>query len=119
MMRMSRLFQRANYRIVQNVIVYYDQVWFSSMNNFLVETTVEGANMIVSATDKVQEWLFDNHVDLILVIGTSGVVYPAAGYAWSVKMRGGKVAVFNIESDNDQQEDWMFDGITSEMMSLL
>lgn len=27
-------------------------------------------------------------------------------------MRGGKVAVFNIESDNDQQEDWMFDGIS-------
>ena len=53
----------------------------------------------VSATDTVEEWLFNNHVDLILVIGTSGVVYPAAGYAWSVKMRGGKVAVFNIESD--------------------
>ena len=71
--------------------------------------------MVVSATDKVQEWLFDNHVDLILVIGTSGVVYPAAGYAWDVKMRGGKVAVFNIESDpsgGDRLNDWMFEGVS-------
>jgi NAD-dependent SIR2 family protein deacetylase len=71
---------------------------------------------LVSATDTVQEWLFDNHVDLILVVGTSGVVYPAAGYAWSVKMRGGKVAVFNIESDIGGEEklnDWMFAGIYS------
>ena len=67
----------------------------------------------VSATDTVEEWLFNNHVDLILVIGTSGVVYPAAGYAWSVKMRGGKVAVFNIESDTSGGEklyDWLFEG---------
>ena len=68
--------------------------------------------MIESATDKVREWIFDNHVDLILVIGTSGTVYPAAGYSWSVKMSGGKVAVFNKESDpkTDRLEDWMFEG---------
>ena len=61
----------------------------------------------------MQDWLFDTHVDLMLVIGTSGVVYPAAGYAWSVKMRGGKVAVFNIEKDSGAEglEDWMFEGI--------
>lgn len=69
------------------------------------------------ATDKVQEWLFDNHVDLILVIGTSGLVYPAAGYAWDVKMRGGKVAIFNIEhSDSaDRLHNWLFEG-TSPML---
>jgi len=69
--------------------------------------------MGVSATDKVEEWIFNNHVDLILVIGTSGVVYPAAGYAWNVKMSGGKVAVFNIESDpsgGERLDDWMFEG---------
>jgi NAD-dependent SIR2 family protein deacetylase len=68
-----------------------------------------------SATDTVEEWLFNNPVDLILVIGTSGVVYPAAGYAWSVKMRGGKVAVFNIESDTgggERLDDWMFEGMS-------
>ena len=72
----------------------------------------------VAATDKVQEWL-SGQVDLILVIGTSGLVYPAAGYAWHVKMRGGKVALFNIEREfgGDQEfHDWMFEGIHSEMM---
>ena len=50
----------------------------------------------------------------MLVVGTSGVVYPAAGYAWSVKQRGCKIAVFNIESDSTEEEtldDWMFAGI--------
>jgi NAD-dependent deacetylase sirtuin 5 len=65
----------------------------------------------------VKEWLFDPHVDLILVVGTSGVVYPAAGYAWNVKMSGGKVAVFNIEEDfspGDKLDDWMFTGTSSD-----
>ncbi|CAG8480466.1 930_t:CDS:2 [Diversispora eburnea] len=35
--------------------------------------------------------------DLLLVIGTSGIVYPAAGYVTRVSSRGGKVAQFNIE----------------------
>jgi len=50
----------------------------------------------------------------MLVIGTSGVVYPAAGYAWEVKMQGGKIAVFNIERDphDDEMRDWMFQGIS-------
>jgi NAD+-dependent protein deacetylase sirtuin 5 len=55
----------------------------------------------------------------MLVVGTSGVVYPAAGYAWSVKQRGGKVAVFNIESDSGGEEkldDWMFAGISFDIM---
>jgi len=69
--------------------------------------------ILVSATDKIEEWL-NRKVDLILVIGTSGVVYPAAGYAWEVKMKGGKVAVFNVEKDSEGANalhDWMFEGI--------
>ena len=54
--------------------------------------------------------MYRQHVDLILVIGTSGTVYPAAGYAWNVKIKGGKVAVFNIEADEDNDYDWMFKG---------
>ena len=84
------------------------------MNSCPVYSLKEKVLTKVSATDKVQEWLFDHHVDLILVIGTSGVVYPAAGYAWSVRMRGGKVAVFNIECDEGSKEnDWTFEGTPS------
>lgn len=81
------------------------------MNNYRVLSS-NAELILVAATDKVQEWLFDSQVDLIIVIGTSGVVYPAAGYAWSVKMRGGKVAVFNIENDSDSHADWIFEGIS-------
>ncbi|CAG8440863.1 12553_t:CDS:2 [Acaulospora colombiana] len=38
-----------------------------------------------------------NRCDLLLVIGTSGIVYPAAGYLSWVSSRGGKVANFNVE----------------------
>ncbi|RIB10498.1 DHS-like NAD/FAD-binding domain-containing protein [Gigaspora rosea] len=39
--------------------------------------------------------------DLLLVIGTSGLVYPAASYVSIVTSRGGKIAVFNIEKTYD------------------
>jgi NAD-dependent protein deacetylase sirtuin 5 len=64
-----------------------------------------------AALEKVEEWLATK-VDLLLVVGTSGVVYPAAGYAWRVKMRGAKVAVFNIEKDSEDLADWIFEGET-------
>lgn len=49
-------------------------------------------------------------VDLILVIGTSGNLWPAAGYAEQVKMRGGKVAVFNKQPTMADIADWMILG---------
>ncbi|RLV92170.1 hypothetical protein JA1_003427 [Spathaspora sp. JA1] len=42
-----------------------------------------------------------NPVDLILVIGTSGTVYPANSYVDRVKLKGGKVAIFNTDIEND------------------
>ncbi|TDL17589.1 sirtuin [Rickenella mellea] len=42
-----------------------------------------------------------NWCDLLLVVGTSSTVYPAAGFAATVKARGGKVAVFDIENPKD------------------
>ncbi|KAJ6493695.1 sirtuin [Mycena vitilis] len=38
-----------------------------------------------------------NWCDLLLLVGTSTTVYPAAGFAKTVKERGGKVAIFNLE----------------------
>jgi NAD-dependent deacetylase sirtuin 5 len=55
---------------------------------------------------KIDSWL--SGADLILVVGTSGTVWPAAGYADLVRLRGGKVAVFNV--DDDDGADWMFTG---------
>ncbi|MDH5717591.1 MAG: NAD-dependent deacylase [Spirochaetia bacterium] len=39
-----------------------------------------------------------NECDLIFVVGTSGIVYPAAGFAASVKSNGGSVIEINIEN---------------------
>ncbi|CEL51803.1 NAD-dependent protein deacylase OS=Coprinopsis cinerea (strain Okayama-7 / 130 / ATCC MYA-4618 / FGSC 9003) GN=CC1G_00083 PE=3 SV=2 [Rhizoctonia solani AG-1 IB] len=48
---------------------------------------------------------------MCLVIGTSSVVYPAAGFADVVQDNGGKVAVFNVEaSQGDQNVDFLFLG---------
>lgn len=56
--------------------------------------------------------------DLCLVIGTSSTVYPAALYADKVRERGGKVAVFNIERSNgDQDADFLFLGPCEETLT--
>jgi len=55
--------------------------------------------------------------DLCLVIGTSSTVYPAAGYASEVQDHGGKVAVFNLErSDGDEDADFLFLGPCEETL---
>ncbi|EPQ27968.1 uncharacterized protein PFL1_04295 [Pseudozyma flocculosa PF-1] len=63
--------------------------------------------------------------DLILVLGTSSTVYPAAGFAQQVKRNrsvgqgrgGGRVAVFNIDERNDGGlADWHFQGPVEELL---
>ncbi|KAK6436002.1 hypothetical protein LTR95_007809 [Oleoguttula sp. CCFEE 5521] len=54
-------------------------------------------------------------VDLILVIGTSAKVYPAAGYVQEARQRGAKVAVINMDANDVpaggwEDGDWMFKG---------
>ncbi|KAL7282145.1 hypothetical protein ACG7TL_003614 [Trametes sanguinea] len=52
-----------------------------------------------------------SEADLCIVVGTSSTVYPAAGYAYEVQERGGKVAVFNLDrSEGDQEADYLFLG---------
>lgn len=43
---------------------------------------------------------------------------PAASYAYEVQQQGGKVAVFNLErSDGDEDADFLFLGPCEEMLS--
>jgi NAD-dependent deacetylase sirtuin 5 len=39
--------------------------------------------------------------DVLIIVGTSGVVYPAAGFSRIVSERGGKVIEFNLEAASD------------------
>ncbi|KAJ7144958.1 sirtuin [Mycena crocata] len=60
-----------------------------------------------------------NWCDLLLLVGTSTTVYPAAGFAKTVKERGGKVAVFNLEptrGDAAVEADFTFVGPCTETL---
>lgn len=52
-----------------------------------------------------------NWTELLIVVGTSSLVYPAAGFAKTVKDRGGKVAIFTLEpTESDRNADFLFVG---------
>lgn len=59
--------------------------------------------------DVIQEII--DKADLCLVVGTSSTVYPAAGYAAEIQDNGGKIAVFNLDrSEGDEDADFLFLG---------
>lgn len=57
----------------------------------------------------------EGKIDLMLVIGTSSRVWPAAGYAEQARAKGARVAVVNMDP-NDMgkgtftSKDWFFQG---------
>ncbi|KKY24372.1 putative sir2 family histone [Phaeomoniella chlamydospora] len=59
---------------------------------------------------------YSPHVDLMLVIGTSSVVYPAAGYTDMARDLGARIAVVNLDAGSEELVglrkgvDWMFRG---------
>ncbi|KZT25357.1 sirtuin [Neolentinus lepideus HHB14362 ss-1] len=61
-----------------------------------------------------------NWTDLLIVVGTSSLVHPAAGFAKTIKSRGGKVAIVNLErSEGDSDADFLFIGPCEETLPLL
>jgi len=61
-----------------------------------------------------------NWTDVLIVVGTSSLVYPAAGFAKTVKERGGKVVVFNLEkSQGNEGIDFLFLGACEETIPKL
>ncbi|PWN50560.1 DHS-like NAD/FAD-binding domain-containing protein [Violaceomyces palustris] len=72
----------------------------------------------IPALDEIYEIL--EGCDLIMVLGTSSTVYPAAGFAGQVKMNGGRVAVFNLECGPQDRihADWLFQGAVEELLPL-
>ena len=80
-------------------------VWFGEM---LPSETI-------SAVDKfIDESL---QIDLMLVIGTSSRVYPAAGYVEQAREKGARIAVVNMDradapggESNLSRNDWFFEG---------
>jgi hypothetical protein len=84
-------------------------VWFGEM---LPERTIRTIDDWISSAPSI---------DLIMVIGTSARVYPAAGYVQRARAKGARVAVVNTDS-NDAPEgglmsgDWFFCGDAAELV---
>lgn len=60
-------------------------------------------------------------IDLIMVIGTSAKVYPAAGYVDMARMRGARVAIINMDSSDVPagglyDGDWFFQGDAAQIV---
>ncbi|EON68153.1 SIR2 family histone deacetylase [Coniosporium apollinis CBS 100218] len=78
-------------------------VWFGEM---LPEKTISTIDDWLTASKKI---------DLIMVIGTSARVYPAAAYVDRARAKGARVAVINTErtdapSSGLRKDDWFFQG---------
>lgn len=65
--------------------------------------------------DFVDDWMSQGKIDLMLVIGTSSRVWPAAGYVDQARSKGARIAVVNMDP-NDMGKgkltpnDWFFEG---------
>lgn len=75
-----------------------------------------GENLPTDTLDAIDRWMDESQkVDLILVIGTSSKVYPAAGYTDLARAKGARVAVVNMDRGDVgagglKEGDWFFHG---------
>lgn len=74
-----------------------------------------GESLPEKTLNTIDDWLdYAPRVDLILVIGTSSKVYPAAGYVDEARDKGARVAVVNMDGDLPESGldmgDWFFKG---------
>ncbi|AEO64154.1 SIR2 family histone deacetylase-like protein, partial [Thermothielavioides terrestris NRRL 8126] len=67
--------------------------------------------------DAVNAWIARDAVDVVLVIGTSSVVYPAAGFAEAARAPGGRTSVVTVNLEigpgvlrGMREEDFAFEG---------
>lgn len=83
-----------------------------------------GESLPLRALDGIDTFLESGPVDLILVVGTSGTVYPANSYVERVRQLGGKVAIFNTDIEEevlagDVPDTWGFQGDAAELLPKL
>lgn len=72
----------------------------------------------------IDDWIESSpRIDLMLVIGTSSKVWPAAGYVNTAREKGARVAVVNMDRNDApggayglQPGDWFFEGDASEIV---
>jgi NAD-dependent deacetylase sirtuin 5 len=80
-----------------------------------------GESTPLHITDRIYRFTSEGPIDLMLVIGTSAVVLPAAMYIPVARNAGAKVVYFNLEECEDEPGrvwpgDWMLAGDAAEMV---
>ena len=72
--------------------------------------------------EDVDSWIdAEDEIDLMLVVGTSAKVYPAAGYVDIVRRKGARIAVINMDKGDAPagglySRDWFFEGDAAEIV---
>lgn len=76
-----------------------------------------GEPVPMQAIDRIHKWLDVGKVDLMLVVGTSAVVWPAANYIHAARVAGARIATFNVDGPEVdepitrmREQDWFFRG---------
>lgn len=82
-----------------------------------------GEPLPLGPIDKIDNFIEEDDVDLVLVIGTSGTVYPANSYVDRIRAKGGSVAVFNTDIeqeilDGKVSKTWGFKGDAAVLLPL-
>ena len=77
-----------------------------------------GEALPAGVLEAVEDWIDQDKVDLILVVGTSAAVNPAASYVELARDKGARVAVVNMDRDHLPKSglkkgDWFFEGDAS------
>ncbi|KAH6690691.1 Sir2 family protein [Plectosphaerella plurivora] len=80
-----------------------------------------GEALDFSMLEEIDSWIDREPVDVILVIGTTAQVYPAAGYVDKASRAGAKVCVVNIEVNKRglRKDDFAFEGDAVEILPRL
>jgi NAD-dependent deacetylase sirtuin 5 len=78
-----------------------------------------------NSLDTIEEWFDEGPIDLLLIVGTSAVVDPAATYIYRAWERGAQIAVINTEASDKDAYDcygagcWYFHGDAAELLPML
>lgn len=77
-----------------------------------------GESLPQDTISEVDAWIARGKIDLMLVIGTTAIVYPAAQYVTTARKKGARIVVVNMEAKDEElgtagnlgRKDFLFQG---------
>jgi NAD-dependent deacetylase sirtuin 5 len=87
-----------------------------------------GERLVDGAPDRIDDWISEESIDLVITAGTSLEVFPAAEWIHTARACGASLAIIDAEknhqlADDPNENDWFFEGdiavILPRILSLL